>query len=141
MRLSKLLDTSIDPIRVIEWVIAVCTAAGGLYLFTPLYTVSVQQNGLSAVAATFAHPLMVLVWGALLLVSALLVLFGLWKKMPQIKSVGWFGIILARFFQILTTFLAVGFLPITWIYPFTIMLVIIVLWGLTRVEVRTNARA
>lgn len=142
MRLtSRFIPSSIDPIRSIEWVIAVFTFVGGTYLFTPLYQTSVAQNGLSSIAMVMSHPLMVLIWGALLLVSAVLVMVGLWKDLPQLKSAGWFGIIMARIFQLFTTFLVVGFLPITWIYPLTITVVVILLWGFARVEVIKRARA
>lgn len=137
--LARIIPRSVDPIRAIEWVIAVFTLVGGTYLFTPLYGTSVSQNGLSALAQVFAHPAMILLWGALLVVSALLVMYGLWKNLPQVRSAGWFGIILARTFQLLTTFTVAGLLPISWIFPMTITVVVIVLWGNARVEVRRNA--
>ncbi len=136
---ARFVPNSFNHVRTIEWVVSVFTFIGGLYLFTPLYTTSVAQNGLTAMATAFSHPLMVFLWGALLLVGALAVIFGLWKNKPQIKSIGWFSILLARFFQLLTTFMVAGFLPISWIYPLTVTTVVLVLWIVARLEVRSLA--
>lgn len=124
------------PLEIIEWVIASFTLIGGIYLFSPIYQISLRQNGLSAVAAAMNHPYVVLFWAAVLIVGAFFVLVGLWRDIPQFKSIGWFSIILARLFQILTTILVIGILPITWIYPLTITCVIVVLWVVARLEVR-----
>lgn len=127
---------STSPIIKIEWVISVFTLVGGFYLFTPLYDTSVRQVGASVIGAALASSGMILFWGALLLIGALLVIVGLLKDKPQLKSIGLFTIILARTFQLLTTFLVGAFFPITWMYPLTILMVVIILWGLEREEVR-----
>lgn len=127
-----------EPIRIIEWVVAICTFLGGLYLFSPLYAYSQYINGTSAVIATLTHPALIALWAVILLFGAAFVIIGLsWNK-PQIKSVGWFTMILARFFQILSIWLTAGFLPLFWIYPFTVMLVMTVLWWVAWVEVTRN---
>lgn len=125
-----------DPIRNIEWVIAICTFLGGLYIFSPLYDLSIARVGMSPFASALSNPASILLWGAVLLVGATLVMIGLYRGAPKLKSVGWFAIFLARFFQILTTWLVVGFLPITWIFPFTILLVVIILWAKARRDTR-----
>jgi hypothetical protein len=136
--LSKIMSHSIEPIRVIEWVIAVFTFIGGVYIFTPLYQASVAQNGLTGVALLLNHPVMVMIFGALLVVSSLFVMLGLWKNKPQFRSIGWFNIFLARSFQILGGWLVTGLLPITWIFLLTITTVVIVLWATARVEVKRD---
>lgn len=130
--------TSIEPIRAVEWVIAVCAAVGGIYVFTPLYELSVLEHGPRAFAAALSHPAFIVFWGILILIGAILVIVGLYENKPQLKSVGWFTIILARFFQLLTIWTVLGLLPLTWIYPFTLMLVMIVLWGKARVDVSAS---
>lgn len=124
-----------DPLRAIEWVIATCTFLGGLYIFTPLYALSKALGSTSALTQTLSHPAMIFFWGAVLLIGAILVLYGLALDKPQFKSAGWFAIIMARLFQILSTFVVAGLLPITWIYPTTIMLVAGILWWKARLEV------
>ena len=139
MRLIEKLFGGVDPqrniLRAIEWVIATCTLIGGIYIFTPLRAASAAVNAPTAFASALTSPYSIFVWGLILVIGAIAVMIGKITKRPQYKSFGWFAIFLARFFQILTTILAVGFLPITWIYPFTIMLIVILLWLRARYEV------
>lgn len=132
---EKVLPQFFNPIRLIEWIIAVCTFATGIYVFTPLYDISTAAHGPGAIAQIAANPYTVVVYGLLLIVGAVLVMVGSkWKK-PRIRSSGWFILIVVRFFQLLATFVVIGFLPISWIHPFTLLLIYLVLWGLARIEV------
>lgn len=142
MRLvSKILPDCIDPIRCIEWVIAVLTLIGSTYVFTPLYAMSVASNGTSALASVLSYPLTVFIFAGILLMASIFVMYGLVRNRPKIRSAGWFLIFLARWYQILATILVAGFLPITWIYPLTISLVVLVLWANARSEVDRYAHA
>lgn len=129
-----------EPIRAIEWVIALFTLLGGAYLFTPIYRHSVAVNGPGVIADILSHPSMVLFWGGVLVIGAILVMIGLVKYKPQLRSAGWFLILLARIFQLLTTFLVSGLLPILWIYLMTLIWVITILWAVARIEVNRRAR-
>lgn len=134
--LAKVFQFRMEPIRSIEWVIAFFTFVGGLYIFSPLYAISAAQNGPTAMASAFSHPYMILFWGIILLGGSVAVMFGLWKKKPHLKSTGWFAIFLARTYQLITTFVVTGFLPITWIYPLTLTVIIIILWAIARYEAK-----
>jgi hypothetical protein len=138
---DKYVSAAISPLRAIEWAIATMTLVGGLYIFSPLYETSKALHGPSAFVSALSHPYIILFFGAVLVVSSVLVMVGLKTNKPQFKSAGWFAIILCRFFQILTTWIAVGLLPLLWIYPFTLTLVIIILWGCSRAEVRSHANS
>jgi hypothetical protein len=138
MRLLNRLGYSVDPqrtlLRSIEWVIAVFTLVGGLFIFTPVYTIeTAAYPGVFAQALT--SPFSIYMFAIILVIGAILAIIGKITHKPQIKSVGWFSIFLARFFQILTTLLVQGFLPVTWLYPLTIMFVVIILWIRARFEV------
>lgn len=124
-----------DPIRLIEISVAIMALIGAVYIFTPLYQFSIRQNGLSPFAASLSHPTVVFAHYSVVLVSSLLILFGLYNRVPQLKSVGWFFLFLSRFFQVLVTILSVGWVPITWIYPLTIALICLILWVNSRLEV------
>lgn len=142
MRSLKEKRVVFDPIRSIEWVIAIMTIAGGAFVFTPLYTVQTSQVGPSAVATALGHPAMIALFGALLLIGAFLVILGMVTELPHIRSGGWFVILMVRFFQVLTVWLTAGFYPISWIYPFTLALICLVLWAYARGQVmRNNARS
>lgn len=137
--LRKFVPKRFRPIQAIEWVIALFTAVGGLFIFSPLYDISVDKDGPSALAVALSHPYMILVWSTVLLCGSLLVMFGLAKKMPQLRSAGWFVIILARTFQIATIILTTGWYPISWIYPLTLTFIMLILWGVARTEVYRDA--
>lgn len=133
------LPVSIDPIRSIEWVIALFTFGGGLTLFSPVGNSELFDNGAGLMTVALAHPLMILFWGAFLVVGAILVMYGLWRDIPMLRGIGWFAIIMARIFQVFSTLTVVGFMPLTWIFPLTIALIAVVLWGKARTEVATYA--
>lgn len=132
---EKLVTGRFRPLRAVEWIVSVCTLIGGVYVFTPIYRLSAQANGPGIIAQAVASPYLVLLFAAFLIIGSVLVIIGLRQLKPQLKSAGWFIIMLTRFFQILTTWLTMGLLPITWIYPFTLLLIIFILWCSARVEV------
>jgi hypothetical protein len=126
-------------VQAISWAVALCTFVGGLYLFSPIYDFNVTASS-SVFAIALAHPISIALWGLILLVGAVFACFGLYLDKPQIKSLGWLAIFLARFFQILTTVLVQGLTPLAWLYPFTVMLVVLILYAVARYEVnRLNA--
>ena len=124
-----------DPIRLTEITIAFMALIGSLYVFTPLYQISVVKNGLSPFAAALSTPTVVACWAAVILISSLFVLLGLYNRLPQLKSVGFFGLFLSRIFQVSVTILSTGWLPVTWLFPLTIGLICLILWVNARVEV------
>lgn len=130
-----------NPIRVIEWVVVVCTAFSGLYVFSPFYSQAVQTDGPGALAAALLHPHLIYLYATFILIGAILAAAGIVLKQPRIRSAGWFIILLIRFFQVLLTWIAIAVQPITWIFPFTVMLVVLVLWMAARVEVVNNGRS
>lgn len=130
------------PIRSIEWILAVSSFATGLYLFSPLYQISLAQNGPVGVALLFSHPLNVLFWGAMLIIGSCLVAYALWNDKPRLRSVGWFTLILTRLFQAIgVVVISGGLLPISWMPPLTMAAVMLVLWSRARAEVKQNAKS
>src|SRR3954469_17889735 len=96
---ERLAKIRLMPILAIEWVVALCTVTGGIYILSPLYDVSKQQGNISVFVGALSHPLSIIAWGVILLVGAVLVIIGLLTNKPQLKSIGWFSVALARFFQ------------------------------------------
>jgi hypothetical protein len=141
--LTNFFERSVDPqrtiIRSIEWIIVICTFLAAVYLFTPLYGMSLAASGPGVVASSWGQAASVYVWGAIMGFASASVAFGKLTHRPQFKSVGWFTIFLARFFQVLSTLIVTGPFPITWIYPFTLMLIVIMLWVRARYEVYQRA--
>lgn len=123
-----------DPIRIIECILAFFTLMGGLYIISPLYENSVAKNGVTSFASALNHEYIVVLWGASLAVFSFLAIFGIYNRLPQLKSIGWFGIGLVRMFQSLTILFTSGMAPLSWAYPMTISFIAFVLWANARVE-------
>ena len=129
-----------DPVRIIECILAFFTLLRGLYIISPVYEESVRNNGATSFAQALNNEFIVLFWGACLFVFSMLAVIGLYNRLPQLKSVGWFGVGMVRSFQSLTIILTTGFSPLTWAYPMTISFIAFVLWTNARVEtVKRNA--
>lgn len=141
MSLLRFLPKSFDPIRIIEWVVALATAFSGLYIYSPFYNQAVQRDGPGAIAAALHHPELIYVYGAVILAGAVLLILGLVLRKVLLRSVGLFTIFTVRFFQVLLTLITLGWQPITWIFPLTIMCIVVVLWINARLEVMSNGRA
>ena len=130
-----------DPIRIIECMLAFFTLLGGLYIISPLYEASVAENGTTSFARALNHEYIVVAWGAGLAAFSFFAVAGLYNRLPQLKSVGWFGIGLVRLFQSLTILFTTGAAPLSWAYPLTISCIAFVLWANARVEtVKIHAR-
>lgn len=138
---SKLTPSNYDPIRAIEWVIAILTALGGLYAFTPSYH-HVTQTQPSALASALASPALVKVFAAVVIIGALILICGLAMHKVRLLSAGLFIILLVRIFQFLITVIVSGFFPFTpWIFLFTVTVIVFLLWLNVRLRVTNNGRA
>lgn len=135
-----------NPVRVIEWVFALFTLAGAGYILNPLYALAVRQNGRGVFAAALSDPIFIIFWSILLFLGAALVIGGLLVNQrlrieyptlrARLRASGWFCIFLARFFQVLTTVLTVGPLPLSpWIHILTLSAIACVLWLNAKAEI------
>lgn len=129
-----------NPVRDVEWVIIVFSALQAIYIFSPAYAQSIALNGLSPFAAALASQTLVYVFISGILITALMVAWGIYKNRPALRSAGMFGQFLFRLFNVLVTILSIGFLPITWIYAATTSAICVILWVAERIEVKRNGR-
>lgn len=128
-----------NPIRMMQWVLAAVSLVQGLYVFSPLYEYSIAVNGMTPFAAALAHPLLVYIYAALLIITAIMIIVGLVKDCPRIRSAGLLGQTTIRFYNALTTVLTTGFLPIVWTYAFTVVLFSAILWLVERVKLQNGS--
>ncbi len=128
---------TINPLRIIKWIIGVSSLLQGLYVLSPLYQMSLNTVGPSTFATVIMnHPASTVIWATVLAVGGLLVVIGLWTDKPQFRSVGFFTLVLNKFFQVLAVFVSGAIFPVvTWLYPLILMLIMLVLWGVSRAEV------
>lgn len=137
----RFLPKFFDPIRIIEWVVALATAFSGLYIYSPFYDAHIQREGPGAIAAALHHPHLIYLYGGLILIGAVLLIAGLVLRKIGLRSMGLFTIFTVRFFQVLLTITAISWQPITWIFPLTIACIVVILWVNARLEVMINGRA
>ena len=133
------ISTRFRPVQSIEWVLVVFSFFQGVYVFSPLYRYSVATNGATPFAAALMHPVVIYIFIGLLVISAAILAYGLVKNNPKLRAWGLFGQFLLRFYNVLTTILAVGFLPITWVYAATVVAIVVMLYITERVEIIKNA--
>ena len=141
MRLLRYLPHTFDPIRVIEWVVAVCTLISPVYVFSPWYA-SNSITSPPGVIASITSAKMVYVYAILLLIGAVMLIIGLVKHNLKLRSMGLFTIFTLRFFQTISAVLLVGLFPLSsWIFTFTLVLILVVLWINVRLGMMVNGRA
>lgn len=139
MRLPSFLKRNYHPVREIEWVIVFTSLIQFIYVVSPLYQHSVAVNGLTPFAAALASPVLLYAYASGLAVSALIISYGIIKKSATVRSNGLFFQFLLRLFNVLTTILAAGFLPLYWIHAVTVMLVTLLLWVHERSQLYRDA--
>jgi hypothetical protein len=119
---------------VIKWIISLTSIVGGLYVMSPLLTLSTANYGAGALAQTIANPTGIFIFGFLFFASGALLAVGLiWDK-KTLRAYGLFANILLRTYSLIGTWLTVGFLPLTWLSNLAVLLIAIVVYLAVRWE-------
>lgn len=127
-------DRKRSPLKVIKWIIAIVSIIGGLYVMSPLLTYSSATFGAGALAQTIANPTGIFIFGFLFSASGALLAAGLvWDKKSW-RAYGLFANILLRIYSLIGTWLTIGFLPLTWLSNFALILIAIVVYLAVRWE-------
>lgn len=120
-------------VTAIEWTVAGATFIGAIYAVIRYiidgYTVA--STGLLPVLDTAASGL---VWTIILIIGSGLVFTGLIKESSRWKKYGWFILATCRMLQVIGHLVILGPIPFTWMYPATLLAVMIILYfhaGLT----------
>lgn len=129
------------PIRAIEWGLVVGTLINGIYLLSPLYAYSQAVNGKTAFASALGDPIFTSIYAIFLIVSALLLLFGIVKGCPKLRARGLLLHALSRGYNILLTILVAGILPLTYLSSLILLYILIVLWIHERRKLYVDASA
>ena len=114
-------------LKIIEWSVAGITFAGGIYNGVAQFIDGPSPTG-SLMVTLLSSDYAGLLWSAMLVFGAVLVMVGLLSDSSAMKRNGWLILVVSRLFQVLGTIVISGFFPIAWIYPFTIMVVMGVLY-------------
>lgn len=101
---------------------------------SPLLTYSSATFGAGALAQTIANPTGIFIFGFLFFASGALLAAGLvWDKKSW-RAYGLFANILLRIYSLIGTWLTIGFLPLTWLSNFALILIAIVVYLAVRWE-------
>lgn len=117
-----------SPLTVIEFVIGVTSIIGGLYVISPLLTVSTIVNGASPLVQTIGSQIGIGVFGTLFIISGCLMTLGIIRRNYRVRSIGAFLNMLLRIYALLANFLIQGFLPLTWMSSFVVLITVLVCW-------------
>lgn len=121
-----------NPLIVIEWIIAIVSFIGGVYLLSPLLNVAILVNMNSPVAAFVASSVGIVALGVVLLFSALLLIAGIVKRRVKWRSAALFINGLTRFYALVATLAINGPMPLTWLSSFALLLITFYVWGRIR---------
>lgn len=117
-----------DALREIEWTVALISFINGIYLLSPLYNYSQSVNGKTVFATALGDSVFTDIFGVLLLIGGIIIMYGIVKDYPRLRAMGLFLHVLTRFYNISLTIVVAGFIPITWLSSFAIMVIALILW-------------
>jgi hypothetical protein len=121
-----------NPLTIVEMIIGITSVVGGLYVLSPLLVYSTAINGAGPIVALIAHPIGIMIFGLIIVISGLMMVIGVWKRKYKIRSWGLFVNILARTYALIGGFLISGFLPLTWMSSFVVLLITILCYIVVR---------
>lgn len=114
-------------VRAIEWTVCLATFIGALYALIRFvidgYTIA--QSGRVPIVETAEAGLL---WTVILFIGSVLVGVGLIKDSARWKKYGWFILAVCRMLQVIGHIVIMGPIPFTWVYPATILGIMIILY-------------
>lgn len=112
------------PLVVIEVIIAVGLLVSGLYAVGPWYVV----NATTPIGKTIDSTIVRVCIGAFYTISAGTSLLGALRFRGEDVSIGLFLMFLSYSFMTILRWLAIGFLPLTWVFSVTLALIVAFLY-------------
>lgn len=126
------LGATSNPLIVIEWIIAIVTLVGGVYLLSPVFNVGLLVSLNSPIAQAVASSVGIIALAVISIFSALLLIAGIVNRKVKWRSAALFINGLVRLYAFLAGLLINGLLPLTWLSPFALMLITFYIWGRIR---------
>ena len=103
-----------SPLTIVELIIAIGAIVGGLYVMSPFLTYSTAVNGASPIVHVLGHPVALMVYGAIFVLSGVASIYGIITRRTNFRSSGLFWNMMARTYGLFGTFMVQGLLPFTW---------------------------
>ncbi|UGL63186.1 hypothetical protein SEA_BARTHOLOMUNE_228 [Streptomyces phage Bartholomune] len=112
------------PLVVVEVIIAVGLLVSGLYTVGPWYV----TNATTPLGQTIDSTLVRMAIGGFYALSALTSLWGGFRDWDESRSIGLFMMFLSYSFITILRWIAIGFVPLTWIFSLTLALIVAFLY-------------
>ncbi|WNM73450.1 membrane protein [Streptomyces phage Liandry] len=112
------------PLVVVEVIIAVGLLVSGLYTVGPWYV----TNATTPIGQAIDSTLVRMSIGAFYTLSALTSLWGGFKDWDESRSIGLFMMFLSYSFITILRWMAIGFVPLTWVFSLTLALIVAFLY-------------
>lgn len=114
-------------VKAIEWTVMSATAIGAVYSLMR-FMIDGWTVALSDRVTIIDTDGTGLAWTLTLLIGSFLVSIGLIKDSTKWKRHGWFVLVFCRMLQVIGHFIILGPVPLTWMYPATLMGIMIILY-------------
>jgi hypothetical protein len=121
-----------NPLTIVEFLLGIASILSGLYVVTPLQAYATITQGATPLVATLGSPIALFVFGALLGLSGLFMLIGIFRRNYRIRVNALFVNILCRFYSVTVTVMVGGLLPPLWLPPLTILFITVVCYLVAR---------
>jgi len=123
-RSAVLVKAYAHPLVIIEVIIAVGLLVSGLYTMSWLYQPSATTPLGQAIDSTYVR----MIIGAFYASTALAIMAGAKRAKRTLEATGLFMASLSYGFMTLLRWLTIGFVPLTWVFSLTLMLIVAFLY-------------
>lgn len=122
------------PLKVIEYIVAITTILGGLFLLSPLVTIPIPNVGDPEIVKQILSRPGIIILAVVAILAGASHGYGLLKKKFALRSMGLFVNVLVRIYAILAGWLINGQVPLPFSADVVLLAVVVVLWLTLRLE-------
>lgn len=115
-----------NPLTIVEFILAVASLLSGIYLMSPLLHYATVTQGATPLVATLGSPIALFAFGALLALSGLFIIIGIFRRSYRIRTNALFLNILCRIYSVTISIFVGGLLPPLWLPPLTVLCITVV---------------
>lgn len=124
--IKLLADVGKNPLRYVEWVIAILIIVGGLYLFSPWVDMSMEST--STVAQALQTKASIYAFAVFYTFPGVAMAYGLVKNKPRVIEVALYFTYIVLLFSAILTLVVNGLFPPRWLTILTVGVIAAILW-------------
>jgi uncharacterized membrane protein YfcA len=122
------------PLKIVEYIIAITTVVGGLFLLSPLVTIPLPGVGDPEIVKQILSRPGIIGLGIVAVIAGAAHGIGLFREKFTLRSFGLFVNVLVRIYAILAGWLINGDIPLPFSPDVVLLFIVIVLWLTLRLE-------